>query len=252
MIFISAIRSFIMTLFFPLTVIILAPLSILSNLLFHNRKIDDFFPWFWSKLVCKMYNVDIEVIGHENIPQGGALVLFNHSSFFDIYALIIAIHGVRFGAKAELFKIPLFGQALRAIGHLRIARDNRDDVFKIYAEAKTRFADGEKFCLAPEGGRFYSAEGLKNFKSGPFVFALSAEADLVPVIIVGAYQVWPKGSLFANWDRWHRTIQVHILKPVSTKGLSLEDRQDLQKDLYQQMNSVWVREGSQTEMIPKQ
>lgn len=240
MIVISFIRSLLMTILFPLTVIVLAPLSVLFHLIFHNRKIDDFMPWLWSTIICRMYNVKVEVHGAENIPQGGALILFNHSSFFDIFALIKAIHGVRFGAKAELFKIPLFGQALRALGHLRIARDNRDEVFKIYEEAKVRFSEGEKFCLSPEGGRFYSKESLAKFKSGPFIFAISAEALVVPTVIIGAYEVWPKGSLLANWNRWNRVIHVHILQPISTVGMALNHRQELQMQIFNQMNPIWV------------
>lgn len=236
-------RSFIMTLLFPFTVIILGPIAMLGHYLFQNRKFDDFILQLWGKTCCRMVGVKVVVEGLENIPKSGCLFLFTHTSFFDVFAMAGYIKGLRFGAKAELFKIPIFAQTMKAMGTLPIARDNREKVYQIYQEAKERFAKGEQFALSPEGGRFYSPQQLSPFKAGPFIFAMSAEAPLVPMVIIGAYEALPKGGFLFNKDKWSHTIRIIILEPIQTKNYTSEQRKDLQAVVYDRMNTVWQKEN---------
>lgn len=226
------------TLLFPFTVIAIGPVAILAHYILDSRRFDDAVISFWARLCCRMSGVEVIVTGRENIPSSGCLFLFNHTSFFDVFALAGYIRQIRFGAKAELFKIPIFSHAMRAVGTLPIARNNREEVYKVYEEAKRRFAQGEQFALSPEGGRFYGAE-LSPFKAGPFVFAMSAGVPVVPVVITGAYEALPKGAFLFNKDHWRHQIHIQILKPVETRSFSEERRRELQQIVYQRMNAVW-------------
>ena len=240
----TLIRSFIMTLLFPFTVIVLGPIALAVHYTLYSRRFDDFILQVWGRVCCRMQNVSVKVEGVENIPQSGCLFLFTHTSFFDIFAMCGYIKGLHFGAKAELFKIPIFSQVMTALGTLPIARDNREKVYQIYDEAKKRFANGEKFALSPEGGRFYNPTQLAPFKAGPFIFAMSAEAPLVPMIIVGAYEALPKGGFLFNKNKWHHTIRIIILEPIETKNYTQEQRKDLQSLVYERMNAVWQKENN--------
>ncbi len=237
--FLIWIRALMAALIFPFTVLILGPIIIISNLIFGNTKLDDKIVMLWANTICFLSGVKVLVVGRENIPAGGCLFLFNHASFFDIFAMAAKLEGVRFGAKAELFKIPVFGRVMRMIRTLPIARNNREEVIKIYEEAKIRFAHGEQFALSPEGGRFYDPEHLFPFKAGPFLFAMSAEVPLVPVVVIGAYEALPKGSFLFNNFKWSHTITLKILEPVQTVGYSPDQRKDLQKVVYERMDKLW-------------
>ena len=237
------VRSFIMTLLFPFTVIILGPIAIAGHYAFHNRNFDNFILQLWGTICCRMVGVKVVVEGSQNIPKSGCLFLFTHTSFFDVFAMAGYIKGLRFGAKAELFKIPIFAQTMKAMGTLPIARDNREKVYQIYEEAKKRFKAGEQFALSPEGGRFYSSQQLSPFKAGPFIFAMSAEAPLVPMVIIGAYEALPKGGFLFNKNKWSHTIRIIILEPVETKDYAYEQRKDLQALVYERMNAVWQKEN---------
>lgn len=239
---VAIIRSFIVTLLFPFTILILGPIAMLGHYIFNNRSLDDFFVSLWGRLCCRMSGVRVIVEGQKNIPNSGCLFLFNHSSFFDVFALAGYLPGVRFGAKAELFKIPVFSHTMRAINTLPIARNNRDEVYKIYEEAKIRFANHEQFALSPEGGRFYGKH-LSSFKSGPFIFAMSAGAPIVPVVIIGAYEALPKGAILFNKNRLSHTVVLKILEPIDTQSFTQDMRKELQKIVYDRMNEVWVREN---------
>lgn len=233
------VRSLLVTLLFPFTVIILGPVLILGHFLLGHRDFDDRVIMLWGKICCRMSGVKVTLKGKENLTHEGCLLLFNHTSFYDVFALAGYIKGIRFGAKAELFKIPIFGKAIAAAGTLPIDRKNREGVFKIYDEARERFLRGEQFVLSPEGGRFYGAQ-LSPFKSGPFQFAISAQVPLVPVVIMGAYEALPKGSFLFNPKFWSHHITIEILPAVPTAGYTASNRHDLIKVIYEKMNPIWV------------
>lgn len=237
------IRSVVVTLLFPFTVLFLGPAAMACHALFHNRRLDDYFVSLWGRICCRMAGVRVVLIGRENIPQAGCVFLFNHSSFFDVFAIAGYLPGVRFGAKAELFRIPIFSHAMRAMDTLPIARNNRDEVYKIYDEAKIRFANNEQFALSPEGGRFFGPE-LSPFKAGPFVFAMSAGAPVVPIVIIGANRAMPKGTFLFNPTRLRHVISIYILEPVETKDFTVDTRKELQKSVYEKMNRVWMEKNN--------
>ena len=185
----------------------------------------------WTRGICWMFGVSVEVIGFENRPPGGFLYVFNHTSFFDIFAMNGYLDSFRFGAKIELFKIPFFGAAMRRGGILPIVRHRRDEVFKVYAAAESRIISGERFALSPEGTRQTNEEVLAPFKAGPFVFAINAKAPLVPVIIKGAAKAWPKSAIFPMWGVWKQTITLEVLPPIYPDGLQVDDRPILQERL---------------------
>ncbi len=176
----------------------------------------DRFLRIWARILFAYFGIRVLVEGEENLPhKGGGIIVFNHQSHFDIPALILATRKtIRFGAKIELFKIPIFGAAMRAVGTLPIARDNRSQTMKVYQEAAARFTQGTLFVLAPEGSRQSQPE-IGRFKKGPFLFAANAGVPLLPTVIKGAHAVLAKHSLTANVGRWHREIVIRFLAPVS-------------------------------------
>lgn len=197
----------------PWTVFVSVLVILLGAFGFHDHV--TFWMALWSKAVLWFYGVDVIHDGLHQIPEkGGAVLLFNHQSHFDIPA-VTAYSGrrLRYGAKIELFRIPFFGPALRASGCLPIARDNRTEVLRIYDEAASRFKEGVVFALAPEGTRQAKPE-LGNFKKGPFIFAVKSRVPVVPVIIEGADRVLPKGEILVNLGKWRRTIRVRGLAPI--------------------------------------
>lgn len=228
-----------MTLAYPFVLVFSSILVMTVNLLFNNKKWDDAVVQGWAKFTCWMFGVKVKVKGAENVPAGGCVFLFNHTSFFDIFAMQGALNGFRFGAKIELFKIPVFGLAMRRLGALPIARQNRDEVFKVYEAAQERIHRGERFALAPEGTR-QEEEKLGPFKAGPFVFAINAKAPLVPVVIRGATRILPKGFWIPNHDAWTREVTIYVLEPVSTQGYEVKDRPFLQEKIHHQMEPYFT------------
>lgn len=220
-------RSFLMALAYPFFLVFASAISLTANLLLNNRKVDDAVMAWWGRTSCSMFGVKVRVEGLENIPPGGFLYVFNHTSFFDIFAMAAVLPGMRFGAKIELFKIPVFGHAMKRLGVLPINRGNREQVFEIYREAQDRMKNGERFALAPEGTR-QTEEKLAPFKAGPFIFAINTGAPIVPIVIRFASEILPKHHVLPNWGTWSREILVKVLPPVDSSPFQIDERPKLQ------------------------
>lgn len=234
MIAFSFLRSFIAGLFFLVFTVFWCALAVIVALLPHPHSWETWIMGTWGRVALKIWGVKLQVKGLENIPKNSCLFIFNHTSFFDIFAMEAAYRYFRFGAKIELFQIPLFGAAMRRFGILPIARAKRERVFKVYEEAQSRAQQGEKFALAPEGKR-NDEEVLLPFKSGPFIFAINARIPMVPVVIKGAHAVMTKKQILPNWDRWSRVITVEYLPAISTDGFTMENRTELQNKAFEIM-----------------
>jgi 1-acyl-sn-glycerol-3-phosphate acyltransferase len=230
----SFLRSFFAGLFFIVFTFFWCVFAIIVAFLPHSKGFETWIMSTWGKVAIKIWGVKVVVKGLENIPKGSCLFVFNHTSFFDIFAMEAAYGEFHFGAKIELFQIPVFGAAMRRMGILPIARQRRESVFKVYEEAQKRAALGEKFALSPEGKR-NERETLLPFKAGPFIFAINSKMPLVPVVIKGAHEILSKNQILPNWDRWTRTLTVEYLPPISTEGYSIEERTALQEKTYEAM-----------------
>lgn len=183
----------------------------------------------WGRGSCFVFGVRVKVHGAENIPtKQGCLFLFNHSSLFDVFAIQGYVkRGLRFGAKIELFKIPMFGTIMRRTGILPIDRGNRAAVLKVYESARQKIALGDSFALAPEGTR-NTQEKLAPFKSGPFILAIEAGAPIVPVVVKGAASILPKRAFLPNATQWTCLIDLYVLPPIVVDSFRLDQRQELQ------------------------
>ncbi len=184
--------------------------------------------YFWSKGLLFLLNVKLEIEGTENISKESGIFIFNHSSHFDIPIILAVLEWktARFGSKAELFDIPIFGQGMKALGVLKIHRSHRDKVIKLYKKSLKNLSKGFSYVLAPEGTRQEAVELGKfaKFKSGPFVMAIVGQCPLFPIVISGADQVMPKGTIFPAWGIWRPVVRVKILPAISTVSETLDNR----------------------------
>lgn len=238
--FLIVVRSLIVAGLYPLLVTVFAVLVVLTGIMDRLRPLQDKLVQTWAKISLWAFGVEIEVDGLDNLPAGGYLGLFNHTSNFDILAIQALIPRIRFGAKVELFRIPIFGLAMRAAKALPIARSQRDEVMKVYEQAAQRMIQGEAFILAPEGTR-QREEKLGSFKAGPFLFAVKAQTPIVPIAIRGASRIQPKGAILPNSERFKSKIIVKIGKPIATEGLNVDSKRELQRVTFQAFRELGLK-----------
>jgi putative phosphoserine phosphatase/1-acylglycerol-3-phosphate O-acyltransferase len=145
---------------------------------------------------------DIE--GTDNIPADGpAIVVGNHRSYFDPLAIgmTLARRGrpVRFLGKKEVFDVPVVGQAMRALGGIRVDRGTGSD--EPLREAAKALEAGELVALMPQGtiprGPAFFDPKLKGRWGAARLAALTG-APIVPVGLWGTERVWPRSSKVPN------------------------------------------------------
>jgi len=178
----------------------------------------------WGRRVLRSVGVEVRTRGMEHIPADQPVVYAsNHQSFFDILALAAVLPGkMRFVAKKELRKIPVFGAALRAAGQIYIDRFNRAKAFEAYEEAAKAVREGMNAVVFVEGTRSRTGE-LLPFKKGAFVFAIAAQVPMIPIYCGGTFDILPKGSVYVR----PRPITVYFGEAIPTEGMVYDDREEL-------------------------
>ncbi len=152
------------------------------------------------------------------------VIVANHQSWFDVFAVVghLPIHA-RFVAKEELARVPIFGTAWTACGHVAVNRGDRGQAIQSLDAAGKRVQD-EALAMVffPEGTR--SDDGrLQRFKKGAFVLAIQTGIPVLPVGISGSRDVMAKGSFRIRRGE----IRLRIGEPIPTTGLETEDRDEL-------------------------
>jgi 1-acyl-sn-glycerol-3-phosphate acyltransferase len=179
----------------------------------------------WARFFLFVCGARVIVQRDAELPRGKSYVFVsNHTSNLDAPAILSAMdRPMRFIAKKELQRIPLFGWAARRMGHVFIDRsDSHSAAEAIRRRIEKGFGGAGLFFFA-EGTRSTSDEMLP-FKKGAAVAALEAGLDSVPIAVAGARDVLkPKGfSLFAPGP-----VAVVFGAPVSVEGHSLDRRDEL-------------------------
>ncbi len=180
----------------------------------------------WSKSILFVSGIDVTVEGLANIdPSQSYIYMSNHRSNFDIPVLLGCLPiQFRWLAKAELFKIPIFGRAMRGAGYVKIDRFNRKSAFKSIDQVAAKMKNGVSVMIFPEGTR--SEDGnLKPFKKGGFVMAVDSGVSIVPVILGGTRSIMAKGS----WRIIPGNVTLSIQKPIATTGYIRDTKDDLIK-----------------------
>lgn len=126
------------------------------------------------------------------------IVMSNHRSLYDVPLLIESYpHTLRMVAKTELFRVPIWGAAMREAGFIEIDRNNRTRAKAALEIAKGRLNEGVNVWIAPEGTR--SRDGaLGPFKSGGFRLALDTGHRILPVGIRGTENILPADGIRVN------------------------------------------------------
>jgi 1-acyl-sn-glycerol-3-phosphate acyltransferase len=178
----------------------------------------------WARGILWICGIKVDVIGLENIDHEKPYIyISNHQSNFDILACVAAIPGtVRFVAKKELFRIPIFAQGMYMVGMIPIDRGRSVEARKTLDKAIEKVHQGVSLIIFPEGTRSKDGQ-IHDFKKGGFVLALNGKIEILPISISGSRHIMEKHTLKLNKGR----IKIHFLPSIPTNKLTLENRNEL-------------------------
>jgi 1-acyl-sn-glycerol-3-phosphate acyltransferase len=199
---------------------------------------------YWGKVVCAISGVRVVVEGIENLqPDRPYIFAANHQSQYDIITLQGYLQfNFRWLAKKELFKVPVWGYAMKMTGYIPIDRSHGRQALKSLDQAAKRIAEGTSVIIFPEGTR--SADGkLQAFKAGGMVLAIKSGVELVPMAILGTHDILPKGRFTLHPGK----VLIRVGKPIATRDYETRQKHELAALLHREIAALLGEEATEQE-----
>lgn len=229
-----------------LLTLILEPISLLAGVVDKSGRARHALVKLWSGILLTLV-AQVTVRGQERIDATKPrLYVANHLSAMDIPLLYRYLpFQFRIMAHRLVFRVPLVGWWLRQSGSLEIAPESVALSRRALREAVNTLRGGMSLAVFPEGERAPHGEMLP-FRRGAFYAAVKAQADIVPMAIVGTYELLPIGS--AHLRRGVLQFVIGDAIPVAgytTKDLGAlaERAQEAVRELYEGEKKKWLVAG---------
>ncbi|MEK6731350.1 MAG: lysophospholipid acyltransferase family protein [Pseudomonadota bacterium] len=193
----------------------------------------------WGTRMFHLAKADFKIVDPYQITfqsDRNYIIMSNHLSLFDIPTIFRAFSDkltLRMMGKAELFKVPIWGWAMKKTDFISVDRGNRKAATESLQLAKIKMDSGIALWIAPEGTRSRTGE-LLPFKKGGFMLAKRTDAIIVPVGIRGTHKIIPPDTLNLSFNE---AVEVHIGKPVDTREYPLTERDRLIHDVRERIKS---------------
>jgi 1-acyl-sn-glycerol-3-phosphate acyltransferase len=197
--------------------------------------------WFsttWSWLIMKTIFSPVTVTGLDKIDTSKPHVYaVNHASALDIPVLYANLpFQFRIAFKKELLSYPVVGWQLKRSGQVCIDQQNPSHSVSSIRAALKGLKAGLPLVIFPEGGRTSDGE-IKPFLSGAFFLAIKAQVDVVPVALVGTYELLPMNTYHIK----SRPLEMRVGEPISTVGLKGHDLQALSARVQKAVEDLYYR-----------
>ena len=183
----------------------------------------------WARMLLLIAGARVKTIGIEKVQNGVSYVIVsNHVSYMDTPVLLAHLPvNFRFMAKQELFKVPFIGPHLTKAGHISVPLDDWRAALKVLGSVGVVLVEkGQSVLMFPEGGRSASGE-LQEFKDGAAYLAIKGKVRILPVCIIGIYDVLPMHSGHMRPGK----VTLRIADPIEVDGLKTADRAELTEKL---------------------
>src|SRR5215831_9753443 len=181
---------------------------------------------------ARLAGARVKLVGLDKIDLSGTYIFMsNHVSNLDPPILCPLIPGrTSILAKKEIWRIPILGKALDLAEIVPVEREKREAAIQSIRRAGEVMRHGINMTLYPEGTR--SRDGrLLPFKKGPFHLAAETGFPIVPITILGTYEMMPKGQAFVKSG----TVTLVFHPPIDPKQYA--SREELMQAVREAINS---------------
>ena len=232
-----------------LTYLILIPLIALSTIFFgcislicglwdKSGRQQHFIAHIWARTLLIISLSPVTLINKEKLHEHEvAVYASNHLSYYDTPVLFAKLpFQFRILAKQGLWKVPFIGWYLNRSGQVPVDQSSaRSAIASLNRGVKT-LKHGLPLVLFPEGGR--AADGRTHpFLSGSAYMAIKAQVPLVPITLVGTYELLP----IHTYHLHPRPIAIIIGDPIPTTGLTTRDADALTQRLYEIITTTYMQ-----------
>ena len=227
--------------------VVLGTLSLLSSLGDRGGRVQHGFARLWSWLILHTIWSPAKISGMGKVDTSRPHVFVaNHISALDIPVLYTGIPcQFRIVAKEELFRYLFMGWHLGRSGQVPIALDNKLSSMRSLLRAVPGLKGGMPLMVFPEGGR--SPDGkILPFMAGAAYVAIKAEVDIIPMAIIGTFEVLPMNSFHIRPGK----IELVVGDPIPTAGCTTHDAEKLTEQVKSAVEDLYYARSKVSDPRP--
>jgi len=218
--------------------VVMGLISIPVSLVGNRERILHSFARGWSWLIMKTIFSPVKVSGLDKIDTSKPLVYaVNHASALDIPVLYVNLpFQFRILFKSELLSYPVIGWHLKRSGQVCINQQNPSASVGQIKSALRSLKHGMPLVIFPEGGRTPDGE-VKPFLPGALFLAIRAKVDIVPVALVGTFDLLPMNTYHIK----SRPLELRVGEPISTAGYETHDVEAVSQKVKEAVERLYYR-----------
>ena len=183
----------------------------------------------WARASVWSSGSRVEVLGLEHVPAETAVFAANHTSYMDTPVVFASLpFQFRILAKKELWSLPFIGWYLNRSGQIPIDTENPRATLSSLGNGIRTLRDGLNVFVFPEGGRTPDGQ-LQPFLNGAAYLAIRGQVPLVPVALIGVYELLPIHTRHFYWTG--KPLKLVIGKPIATAGRTIREAEALTEEL---------------------
>lgn len=232
-----------------LTYILLIPLMVLSTAFFGTISLicglwdrpgrqQHFIAHLWARSFLMLSLSPVRLVGAEKLHlHETAVYASNHLSYYDTPVLFARLpFQFRILAKQALWKVPFIGWYLNRSGQVPIDQSTSRNAVASLNRGVQTLKSGMPLVIFPEGGR--SATGVTQpFVAGAAFMAIKAQVPIVPVTLVGTYELLP----IHIYHLYPRPLEVVVGDPISTEGMTTRDADALTQRVREIVTATYMQ-----------
>ncbi|MDC3152397.1 1-acyl-sn-glycerol-3-phosphate acyltransferase [Pelagibacteraceae bacterium] len=231
------IRSFLFTILFYLTLILVFIIAIPTLILPSKTTLicGKILAYIIIFLLRFILGVKVTFSGIENLKKNKRFFVASaHQSLLETFILQAPLQYPIFILKKELLKIPLFGWYLKKIGSIDIVRDTTTkDNLNFFDKIKNNIEISKRpLLIFPQGTRVKFGERMP-FKKGAGRIYEALNLPCVPVAL-NTGKVWPKNSFL----KYNHDIEISFLEPIEPGKDKNIFVNDLEAKIYSSIDSL--------------
>jgi 1-acyl-sn-glycerol-3-phosphate acyltransferase len=197
----------------------------------------------WARKSLWAAGAPVTVIGRENLLPL-AVYTSNHTSFMDTPLVFSSLpFQFRILAKQSLWSWPFIGWHLNRSGQIPV--DEESGTVAGLNRAIRALKDGMPLFIFPEGGRTKDGQ-VQPFMKGPAYLSIRARVPLVPMALVGTYELLP---IHTHHFR-PRPIKLVIGKPIDPSGYTIRQVDELTARLRDEILQLYASYAAAGDLAP--
>jgi 1-acyl-sn-glycerol-3-phosphate acyltransferase len=164
----------------------------------------------WAKSIFLIMGKKLRINGKENIDKNKRYILVaNHSSLFDIVAIMSFYPEVSWFGHERLLKVPVLRHFLKMTDYVPFKEPTIRNT-RHMLEQLIQKASSQSVAIFPEGTRTLDGKIHPFFKGFIYLFK-TREIGILPVTLNGFYNLKPKNRFYINFNS---RLEVIIHKPI--------------------------------------